>query len=136
MTWMNNLDFLAQNGVLDFDAPAYILGRPPRYVGNPSNVEPMVLNPPQVIGTPQPESDEFVPSEKKNNNLAKPASWKKWLFGFVAAGALIFGGFKFKSKLVPWVKNLNIKQKIIEIPKKIGKFFKKGWNKIFKNRTP
>lgn len=33
--WAANLDMLAQNGVLDYDAPSYITGQKPRYVGSP-----------------------------------------------------------------------------------------------------
>lgn len=117
--WANNLDLLAQSGVLDFDAPAYVLGQEPRYVGNPGAVTPIMGNPPRVIGFEQPKVDEFKPS--KNNNLVKTPAWKKWLFGLVAAGALIFTGFKFKSKIVPFVKNA---------PAKIGNFFSNGWKKF------
>ena len=117
--WANNLDLLAQSGVLDFDAPAYVLGQPPRYVGNPGPVTPLVDNPPRVPGFEQPKVDEFKPS--KNNNLVKTPAWKKWLFGLVAAGALIFTGFKFKSTIVPFFKNA---------PEKVGNFFSKGWKKF------
>ncbi len=124
--WANNLDLLAQSGVLDFDAPAYVLGQPPRYVGNLGPVNPLNDNPPRVPGFEQPQVDEFKPS--KNNNLVKTPAWKKWLFGLVAAGALIFTGFKFKSKIVPFVKNAS---------SKVGNFFSNGWKKftgIFKKK--
>ena len=117
--WANNLDLLAQSGVLDFDAPAYVLGQPPRYVGNPGPVDPLYDNPPRVIGFEQPKVDEFKPS--KNNNLVKTPAWKKWLFGLVTAGALIFTGYKFKSKLIPFAKNSFTK---------IGNFFSNCWKKF------
>ena len=34
--WAYNLDMLAQNNVLDFDAPAFVMGQNPRYIGSPS----------------------------------------------------------------------------------------------------
>ena len=117
--WANNLDLLAQSGVLDYDAPAYVLGQPPRYVGNPGSVNPLVDNPPRVPGFEQPKVDEFKPS--KNDNIVKTPAWKKWLFGLVACAALIFTGVKFKSKIVPFFKNA---------PAKIGNFFSNGWKKF------
>ena len=118
--WANNLDLLAQSGVLDFDAPAYVLGQPPRYIGNPGPVAPLVDNPPRVPGFEQPKIDEFKPSQDKNNIVKTPA-WKKWFFGIIATGTLIFAGYKCKSKLIPFVK---------DIPKKVSNFFSDGWKKL------
>ena len=117
--WANNLDLLAQSGVLDFDAPAYVLGQPARYVGNPGPVNPLYDNPPRVPGFEQPKTDEFKPS--KNNDLVKTPAWKKWMFGLVAAGALIFTGYKFKSKLLPFAK---------QIPSKVSNIFSSGRKKL------
>lgn len=33
--WATNLDMLAQEGVISFDAPSFVMGQKPRYVGNP-----------------------------------------------------------------------------------------------------
>lgn len=65
--WAYNLDMLAQNGVLDFDAPSFIMGQAPRYVGAPSAPPSPYVGPP-YIATPQlqqPEFDEFK-KEKQN----------------------------------------------------------------------
>ena len=118
--WADNLDMLAQSGVLDFDAPSYVLGQPPRYVGNPAAITPLLDNPPRVPGIEQPKVDEFKPSQTKNN-LVKTPAWKKWVFGLLTAGALIFTGFKFKSKLIPIAK---------KIPTKVSDFFTKTWDKL------
>ena len=125
--WANNLDLLAQSGVLDFDAPAYVLGQPPRYVGNPGAVNPLYDNPPRVSGFEQPKVDEFKPS--KDDNLVKTPAWKKWLFGLITAGVLVFIGYKFKTKLKPLVKNWSTKT---------GNFFSKCWKNftgIFKRKS-
>lgn len=143
--WAGNLDMLAQNGVIDFDGASYIMGQPLRYVGNPTNPNPFNGQPPTMTNLNQPKIDEFKKSGDKKD-VAKPSSWKKWAFGALALGALIFGGFKFKSKLVPCAKNawskLNFKSAgnwISNKAKSVGSFFKKGWNwftGLFKSKKP
>lgn len=103
--WAFNLDMLAQNGVIDFDAPAYIRGTKPRYAGNPVNPSP--------FSDYVPKGDNLKPTEKdgfSDTNPVKNPGWKKWLFGALAVGALAVGGYKFKNKLIPFAKN--------------------GWNKV------
>ena len=132
--WAGNLDMLAQNGVIDFDAASYIMGQPLRYVGNPSHPSPFNGQPPTMTNLNQPKIDEFnMNSDKKD--VAKPSSWKKWAFGALALGGLIFGGFKLKSKLIPWAKNAwnkvglkSVGNWISKKTKSVGNFFKKGWN--------
>lgn len=143
--WAGNLDMLAQNGVIDFDGASYIMGQPLRYIGNPTNPNPFNGQPPTMTNLNQPKIDEFKMSGDKKD-VAKPSSWKKWAFGALALGALIFGGFKFKSKLVPCAKNawskLNFKSAgnwISNKAKSVGSFFKKGWNwftGLFKSKKP
>jgi hypothetical protein len=84
--WVNNLDFLAQNGVLEYDAASDVMGMPPRYMGNPAIIPNFA--PPQ-INKNQPKKDEFVPQE----NFAVP-KWKKNLFKLLVAGVAAFGGYK------------------------------------------
>ena len=132
--WAGNLDMLAQNGVIDFDAASYVMGQPLRYVGNPANPNPFNGQPPTMTNLSQPQIDEFkMNSDRKD--IAKPSSWKKWAFGALALGGLIFGGFKLKSKLVPLAKNAWSKvgfkstgNWISKKAKSVGNFFKKGWN--------
>lgn len=132
--WAGNLDMLAQNGVIDFDAASYIMDKSPRYVGNPSHPSPFNGQPPTITNLNQPKIDEFnMNSDKKD--VAKPSSWKKWAFGALALGGLIFGGFKLKSKLIPWAKNTwnkvglkSVGNWISKKTKSVGNFFKKGWN--------
>lgn len=145
--WANNLDMLAQNGVLDYDAPAFVMGQKPRYVGAPAMPPSPFAGPvPKAPNLNQPQSDEFNP-EKTDDNFVKNPAWKKCAFTFLALGALALGGWKFKSKLMPSIKSgwtkltgkfkmSSIKQFCTDKAKATGKFFKDGWNKLFKKKTP
>lgn len=152
--WASNLDMLAQNGVLDFDAPSFVTGQAPRYVGAPS------LPPSPYVGPPlppapnlrQPQVDEFhqektkIPSKKdENKDYVKNPAWKKWVFGALAVATLGVGIWKFKS-MTKWVKNTfnkiswkSTKKFVVDKSKAVGEFFKKGWNKftgLFKSKKP
>lgn len=96
--WVSNLDMLAAGGVIDFDAAAYLLDQPARFVGNP-RLENLPLENPSLLpeGTKLkdlPKTDEFNNSGKK---VAENPSWKKWTFGAIAA-AIIAGGIFALSK--------------------------------------
>lgn len=110
MSWVSDLDALASAGVINFDAPAYIKGTPPRYYGNP-DLEIISPNLPQM--KTQPESDVF-----NNTTPVQNPSWKKWLFGGLVTAGLVFGGFKLKNKILPALKKL-FKSKKVMLP--IGK---------------
>lgn len=111
LDWISALDACAANGILDYDAPADILGQDPRYVGHPDfNKIPMVptLLPEGTKLPDMPKTDEFVP---QNGNLVENPTWKKWLFGIgatVAAGGAILAALisKGKIKIPASVKNL------------------------------
>lgn len=125
--WSDNLDILAMNGVLDFDAPSYITNQPPRYIGSLSN-QPSPFNGP-VPSAPnlsQPKVDEFQYDKGDKKNLHSTPTWKKVLFGTLAIGALAFGGWKFKSKWLPALKKLPSKLKF----DKVSDFFKNSWHKF------
>ena len=134
--WADNLDMLAQNGVLVFDAPAYITGQKPRYVGGlSSQPSPFVGPMPNNQNLQQPKVDEFSYEKKDKKDIVSNPAWKKWAFGLVAAGALIFGGIKFKSKILPAIKKLPQTLKL----DKVADFFKNSWNKftgLFKSKKP
>ena len=78
--WANNLDMLAQNGVLDFDAPAYVTGQKPRYVGAPAMPPSPFAGPvPQAPNLNQPKTDEFCllytsPSPRDPKTSRMPSS--------------------------------------------------------------
>ncbi len=82
--WVLALDSLASNGVIDFDAPAYLLDKPARYVGNP----PMERLPNELSLLPegttikqQPQKDSF--NNPDNNNMVQNPAWKKWALGAI-----------------------------------------------------
>ena len=83
--WITCCDMLADAGIIGFDAPAYITGTKPRYVGSPQ--VPITQIPPLI----QPQKDEFTRTSKVDNSIVKNPLWKKVLFGVLAAGGLIWG---------------------------------------------
>lgn len=108
--WVFHLDNLASAGIIDFDAPAYLLDQPARYVGNPQfeNDLPQLL-PDNVKLKEAPKSDEF--NSPSNGNIVQPPKWKKWLFGGIVAagiGALAFAGFKGKLKMPKFLSNIKM----------------------------
>ena len=151
--WAYNLDMLAQNGVLSYDAPSFVMGQTPRYVGAPSSPpSPFVDVPPRAPAMSQPEIDEFKREKQdmpetgdKDNNFIKNPLWKKLLFGTLAIGGIGFAIYKRKG-ITNWIKNKwnnfnwqNTKQYIVDKAKAVGQFIKKCWNKftgLFKSNTP
>ena len=123
---MGSLDSLATNGIIDFDADAYIKGTAPKFVGTPNYLpgeQPLpAFNPPgqnaKLAG--QPAKDAFISNEKKANS-----DWKKYtFFGLIAGLAALCTAKLIKTK--PTVSS-------------IGNFFKKqvDWLKSkFKKTTP
>ena len=98
---ISKLDLLASNGVIDFDAGAYMMGTTPRYVGNPSLGTELPLDRPlpawPVYKLPaQPSADAFI---SKDTTVIKEKSWKNALAGVIVAGLAIFTGLKLKSKI-------------------------------------
>lgn len=109
--WVSDLDMLASSGVINFDAPAYLLDQPARYVGNP-NFESLPMTNPSLLpeGTKmkdQPKSDGFNNADK---NLIQNPSWKKWTFGAIAAAAVAGGIYAVsKGKIkIPNFKNFSM----------------------------
>ena len=159
--WAYNLDMLAQNGVLDFDAPSFVMGQNPRYVGSPMRPpSPYVGQVPPAPALNQPDMDEFKPQKQKQPQVDKQDNideiknplWKKLLFGALALGGLVLLGVKGKS-IYNWVKNVpskisgkfknlnwkKAKDYVVDKAKDFGKFVKKYWNKftgLFKKKKP
>lgn len=134
--WAGNLDMLAQNGVIDFDAASYIMGQKPRYVGNPAHPNPFNGQPPTITNLQQPSIDEFKPQQIDKDNSPKLPAWKKWAFGLLTVGTLAFGCYKFKS-ISSWVKKQfnkislkSTKSFVVKGFKNVGKFFSNGWKKF------
>jgi hypothetical protein len=101
----NSLDALAANGVINFDADAFVSGASPRYVGSlPQNYLPfdrplgnyptapaLLPNGTKIKG--QPKKDEMVttPDGKQEK---KTQTWQKVCLGILGAAVLTFGGTK------------------------------------------
>lgn len=164
--WISNLDMLAQNGVIGFDAPAYVMDQKPRYIGNPQLELPPFEGPiPDAPLMATPTKDEFNSAQKevnkqkeinKDDNMVHNPKWKKILLGAIGVGALVVGGVKFKSTILPWIKNgcgikslgkgarggiKGVWNNAVNVVKKAGKavgdFFKSCWNKftgLFKSK--
>jgi len=124
LEWVYPLDALAAGGVIDFDAPAFILDKPSRYAGSPkfediTNIDNSNLLPKGTKIKDQPKSDGF--DTGINENKGNP-SWKKWLAGGAVAalaGYLILGGLSKAGKI-----------KLPDMSKFTG-FFKSTGSKIF-----
>lgn len=100
--WVTSCDMLADAGIIGFDAPAYITGAKPRYVGNPQ--VPITQIPPLM----SPQKDEFTRTSKVDDSIIKNPLWKKVLFSILAIGGLIWGATKLK-KLPSFLKNIGEK---------------------------
>lgn len=140
--WANNLDMLAQNGVIDFDAPSFVIGQNPRYIGNPEAPSPFIGPVPNAPKLEQPKIDEFKQQPANDNNMIKTPAWKKWLLGIIGVGLLGFGLFKIKrfgsfinktwDKLTKGFKLKSVKTSLSKAGHSIGNFFKTGWEKFTK----
>ncbi len=79
--WILALDSLASGGVIDFDAPAYLLDQPARYVGHPQLEHlpnEISLLPKGTKMKEQPTQDGF---HKPDSAMVSNPSWKKWALG-------------------------------------------------------
>jgi len=99
LEWVYPMDALAAGGVIDFDAPAFILDKPSRYAGSPgfediANLDNSNLLPKGTKIKDQPKSDEYAPGSKDNRNPA----WKKWLAGGAVIALAAGLGLKGLSK--------------------------------------
>ena len=136
MSWINDLDACASAGIISFDAPAYVKGVQPRYVGNPDFAQ----IPDYLPAAPQPQKDEFTKTTDPHHN----PKWKKALFGTVVVGALAAGIYAIsKGKInlknlklgkrinvysqlaVRWMKNIPTKIKNLHLMDKLKNLFKK-----------
>lgn len=64
--WVTAMDLCASEGIVNYDAPAAILGQTPRYIGHPN-----INNLPSLYG---PTSDTY---DTSNHNIVRPKSWKR-----------------------------------------------------------
>ena len=108
--WVSSVDMLADAGIINFDAAAYVTGTPARFVGRPNTP---VYNLPPL--SQQPQQDSFQ-SNNKDNSIVKNPLWKKVLFGILAIGGITWGCYKL-SKMSKSINNWF---------SSITKFFKKS----------
>ncbi len=87
--WVSSVDMLADAGIVNFDAAAYVTGTPARFVGSPQY--PVYNLPP--LKTPV-KQDEYKPTD---TSLVKTPAWKKVLFGILAAAGIVWGVRKISS---------------------------------------
>ena len=64
--WVTAMDMCASAGIINYDAPAAILGQTPRYFGHP-NIDSI----PSLNG---PLSDTY---DTDNHNMVRPKDWKR-----------------------------------------------------------
>lgn len=134
--WVTSVDMLADAGIINFDAAAYVTGSKPRYIGNlPRPIDQMPslnLGLPDDVLSPL-QADVYNPlasnnSPAGNNSPVKNPAWKKMLFGALSIGGIIWG-IKTLSKNP--VKALNAGGG------KVKTFFVNSWNSfagIFKKK--
>ena len=107
--WVSALDNLAANGVLDFDAPAFLLGQNPRYIGHPQMEGIPMQNPmylPKGVKLKDiPTIDTYGKPEDKP--LVQTPKWKKVLFGTLVATGIMASVVAILSKMGKLPKNLN-----------------------------
>ncbi len=112
--WTTSVDMLADAGIIDFDASAYIMGAPARFVGRPQypiyNIPPIALKP--------PVKDEYR-STLPDNTIVKNPLWKKILFGAILTVAGVLGIAKLH----------NAPQMFKNIKVKVSDFFKNLFKK-------
>lgn len=96
------LDSLAANGIINYDANAFINGLPPRY-GMPLDQNPLMASPygyPYPYGYPPVQPDSF---EKHNKHGEKgehgTSSWKKTLFNVFLGTSAVILALHYKDKL-------------------------------------
>ncbi len=93
--WVTTFDALAASGVIDFDAPAFLMDKKSRYIGHP-NLEKLPLDdsnyyPHGVKLKDVPDKDILDISQ--SNKLIENPTWKKILFGAIAIAGTILGAF-------------------------------------------
>jgi hypothetical protein len=76
--WVTAMDMCASQGIIDYDAPAAILGQNPRYYGRP-DMEKI----PSLYGL---QSDVY---DTNNGDLVRPKTWKRNLAkALIGVGAI------------------------------------------------
>lgn len=91
----SSLDLLASNGIIDFDANAFVKGTPPKFFGTPNNqngVQAYGVTPGAKLNS-EPVQDAFVKREKEHT----PPNWLSLLTGSIVSVLGVFGIVKAKN---------------------------------------
>lgn len=111
--WVNALDACAAAGVIDYDAPSFISGKKPRYIGHP-NFENLPLKNDFLL--PQGIKMRNVPTldtfNQDDSTMVNNPTWKKVLFGIIAGCGIIAGALAIKK-----VANIKLPKIEIKLPK-------------------
>lgn len=102
-SWVSSVDMLADAGIVNFDAAAYVTGAPARFVGSPQY---------SITGMPplnEPLFKDEFQSTLADTSIVKNPTWKKVLFGILAAGGLLWGAKKIGKTPLTFVKNIGVK---------------------------
>lgn len=86
---------LVNYGIIGFDTGMKVMGQTPVLDDHYPHNAPKLKS--------QPKKDEVI-KEDDSLTVASNPKWKKILFGTLVAAGLVFGGYKFKTKLMPLVK--------------------------------
>lgn len=138
---MGSLDNLAANGIIDFDAEAYVKGVPPRFVGHQERYiglpgeMPLMAEPPiygvhpgsHLSGHPHKDGFEYPEIEEGSN-----PSWKKALMTVLLSGLAVIGAVKYRGKIA---KLFQEKKTVVTSPsfkQKVSDFFTNVKTKIIK----
>lgn len=110
------LDNLSANGIINFDANAFIKGEPAKYVAPTAEYLPFdqplnVLGSTPPYGGPvlkrQPQHDAFVNKSEDNENQPAAHNWKKAATAVLVATLAVWGGVKCKSKISSLINKIN-----------------------------
>ena len=142
--WVNALDACAAAGVIDYDAPSFILGKNPRYIGHPEfeslPLKNNCLLPPGTKLNDLPQTDTY--NSSGNNEFIQNPAWKKILFAGILLTGIIAGGIgiskigKFNIPKISLPKFPSVKAKITNTVKTAYNIVKSSVAGIFKKIKP
>lgn len=136
---MGSLDNLAANGVIDFDAEAYVKGLPPRffghqerYIGLPGEM-PLMAEPPiygvhpgaHLSGHPGKDGFESHEIEEGGN-----PSWKKALMTVLISGLAVIGAVKYRGKIAKLFQEKKAEITSPSFKQKVSDFFTNAKTKV------
>lgn len=95
--WVTSVDMLADAGIVNFDAAAYVTGAPARFIGSPQY--PIYNIPPLAMPI---QKDSYQSSD---TSIVKTPAWKKVLLAALLSEELC-GAFRKLKKRPRWLRTL------------------------------